>query len=425
MDILCAITQDLPIGTNLALLHFLWMQISGALLPSRGALFPGLHALGLLPAAVRRAWAAFRYGDWQIDDLLSAWKEQAMQGGQWQERQYDGYRPKAVDLTAYWRPTLRGLRTKHYYPPAGKALPAVVLGIIARVGRVNTQRVALITDLVRADSDDPSETALQTRVLFQVAKTLAADEIPVFDAGFRIRRLQDAKIPRYVVRLAANFTARRNTLPHYNRGRPAQYGEIVRPLARRWKERLIQATAPDRVETWIEDGVEFRAEFWDNLVLSDVKVHPDNFTFHVVAVHDPRFHQPWLLGCPLRLSGAALRGLYCDRWPVEQVPSAGKQMLGGARQFVFAPESCQRLPEINLLAGNLVTYLAATLPAIPTGFWDRNPKPTPGRLRRLLARLSFPKSYPLPERLRKKATVTDHLPKGIRAHRRTKPAAST
>ncbi len=68
-------------------------------------------------------------------------------------------------------------------------------------------------------------------------------------------------------------------------------------------------------------------------------------------------------------------------------------MLGGARQFVFAPESCQRLPELNLLAGSMVTYLAATLPAVPTGFWDRNPKPTPGRLRRLLARTPFPNPH--------------------------------
>jgi hypothetical protein len=199
----------------------------------------------------------------------------------------------------------------------------------------------------------------------------------------------------------------------------------VRPLPRIWTGKRIPATPPDRVETWTEDGIEFRAEFWDNLVLPDVKVHPDNPTFTVVAIHDPRFRQPWLLACPLPLSGRALRGVYRDRWPVEQVPSAGKQMLGGARQFVFAPESCQRLPELNLLAGAMVTYLAATLPAVPTGFWDRNTKPTPGRLRRLLARMPFPKSYPLPGQLRKKSSIFEHLPKGILGHRRTKQAAST
>lgn len=205
MEALCAVAQVLPIGTNLTLLHFLWMQISGALLPSRGALFPALQAIGLLPAVIRRAWAAFRYGTWHIADLLSAWEDYVIEQGQWQEHRHAGYRPKAVDLTAYWRPALRGLKTKHYCPPAGKALPAVVLGIIAQVGRVNGQRVALITELVRADPDDPSEAALQTRVVRQVAETLGEDEIPVFDAGFKVRQLQAAKLPRYIVRLPVNF----------------------------------------------------------------------------------------------------------------------------------------------------------------------------------------------------------------------------
>jgi hypothetical protein len=187
MEALCAVTQGLPIGTNLALLHFLWMQISGALLSSRGALFPALQAIGLLPATIRRAWAAFRYGSWHIAELLAAWEAYVTEQGQWQEHHYEGYRPKAVDLTAYWRAALRGLKTKHYYPPAGKALPAVVVAIIARVGSVNGQRVALITQLVRAEDNDPSEAALRTRAVRQTAETLDEDEVPVFDAGFKVR----------------------------------------------------------------------------------------------------------------------------------------------------------------------------------------------------------------------------------------------
>ena len=420
MAALCAVTVNLPIGTNLALLQFLWMQVSGALLPSRGALFPALQAIGLVPAAVRRAWAAFRYGAWEIDDLLPAWEQYVQAQGQWQAHAYDGYYPKAVDLTAYWRPSLRGWLTKHFHPLAGKALPAVVLGMIARVGSVNGQRVAILTHLLRVDPDDPSEAGLQGAVVRQVAATLTHDEMPVLDAGFKLSQLQAADLPRYVVRLAKNSTGRRNALPTYKgHGRRPEYGDLVRPLARTRNGQFIPATPPDRVAAWTEYGIDFRAEFWDNLVLSDVKVHPDNPPFSVAAIYDPRYQEPWLLACPLQLSGPALRGLYRDRWPVEQVPLAGKQMLGGARQFVFAPESCQRLPELNLLAGSIVTSLAATLPAVPTGFWDRNPKPTPGRLRRLLARSPFPECFPLPARLRKKDSLFDHLPMGILGHRRT------
>jgi len=63
-----------------------------------------------------------------------------------------------------------------------------------------------------------------------------------------------------------------------------------------------------------------------------------------------------------------LRDLYRDRWAVEQLPLAAKQMLGAARAFVHAPKTCQRLPELALLAGAILSYGAATSPAIPTGF---------------------------------------------------------
>jgi hypothetical protein len=421
LQALCAVTQSLPVGTNLALLHFMWMLVTGMLLPYRGALFPALQAIGLSAAGVRRAWAAFRYGAWDIATLLSDWERYVAEQGQWQPNRYEGYVPKAVDLTAFWRPRLQGCQTKHFYPPAERALPAIVLGVVARVGRVLGYRFAVLTDLVLAESSDSREADLQTRLVRRVAAQLTDDEMPVFDAGFHIRELQAAQLPRYVVRLADNFTARRNVLLAYSgHGRRPSYGQRVRPLARTRKGKTLPATPSDRQETWTEAGLTFRAEFWDEMVLPDVKVQPKNLTFTVAAIHDPRYQKPWLLACPVRLGGAAFRGLYRDRWPVEQIPLAAKQMLGAQRQFVFAPDSQQRLPMLALLAGTILTYLAATLPVLPSGFWDRRPRPTSGRLRRVLARTPFPETCPLPGRFREKDSVTAHLPKGILGHRRQK-----
>ncbi len=421
---LTAVVEELPIGTNLALYQFLWMLISGALHDSRGALFPALKSIGLKDEAVRRAWAAMRYGAWQTETLLETWKKYVMRQGEWQAAHYAGYYPKAVDITAYWRPTLKGLQSKHYHAEAGKALPAVVFGMIGRVGRVGQQRMALLTDLIRTELSDPSKTALQRRVLRRLAENLAEDEMPVLDAGFKLQTLFQAGLVRFVLRLATNFTARRNFLPEYAGGRPAEYGNIVRPLARSYDGKQIPATPPDRVETWQHLGLEFRAEFWDDLVLRECKPAAENQTFTVVAIYDPRFETPWLLACPLQLSGADLWGFYHDRWPIEQLPLASKHMVGAHRQFVSAEESCYRLPELSLLAGSIQTYLAATLPPIPTGFWDRNPKGTPGRFRRWLGRTTFSDLQPpRPGRIRRKSSVTGHLPKGVLGHRRSKQPA--
>src|SRR5262245_55649053 len=98
-------------------------------------------------------------------------------------------------------------------------------------------------------------------------------------------------------------------------------------------------------------------------------------------------------------------------------------MLGAAHQFVFAPESRQRLPALAWVAGALLTSIAATQPAIPTGFWDRAPTPTSGRLRRGLAHVHGADFMELPTQLRNKQSPTAHLPKGIRGHRRQPKAA--
>jgi hypothetical protein len=400
------------------------MLVGGALHDSRGALFPALKAIGLQDEEVRRAWAAMRYGAWQTEDLFESWQAHVAGQGEWRASQHAGYYVKAVDITAYWRPTLKGLRSKHYDAEADKALPAVVFGMVGRVGRVGQQRMALLTDLIRADLTDPSKTALENKLLHQVALKLGEDEMPVLDAGFKLNALYEAGLDRFVLRLAKNFTARRNFLPEYQGGRPPEYGTLVRPLARAYNGKQLAATAPDRVATWQHLGHEFRAEFWDDLVAKSIKPSAENPPFTVVAVYDPRFEQPWLLACPLKLSGPDFWGLYHDRWPIEQLPLASKQMVGAQRQFVSAAASCYRLPELSLLAGSILTYLAATLPPIPTGFWDRNPKGTPGRLRRWLGRTTFSDLSPLPYgRIRRKSSVTDHLPKGVHAHRRSKQPA--
>jgi hypothetical protein len=233
--------------------------------------------------------------------------------------------------------------------------------------------------------------------------------------------LQAAEIERAVVRLAANMTARRNYPASYKgRGRRPVYGELIRPLARTYKGRSIPASPPDFSDKFEYEGRTIKVNGWYDLILPGIVPDPDNDTFDIYVFEDPLYRDPLVLGATLRLRPATSFALYQDRWPVEQVPLAAKHMVGAHRQFVFAYQSCQRWPELALIVGGILTYLAAALPPIPTGFWDKQPKATPGRLRRLLARVDFPNDYPFEPQLRKKRVVTDHLPKGVAAHRRSK-----
>jgi hypothetical protein len=112
----------LPIGTNLALLHVFWALLSGQLLPSRGALFPALKAIGLEDQAVRRAWTAITSGVWQTAQLIELWRRHVESLAEWKRHEYEGYKPVTADITVFWRPSLKNCPSKHYHPAAQRAL---------------------------------------------------------------------------------------------------------------------------------------------------------------------------------------------------------------------------------------------------------------------------------------------------------------
>lgn len=413
------LVAGVPLGTNLGLLHLLFALLSGRFLSARGAVFPALAEGGLSPQAVRRSSAAVRCGRWQMPDVLARWQQAVQQERHFVVSCYEGVRPVPCNLVGFFRPRLQGCVRKHYTSQADKALPAVVVGLVGGVGRVGTQRLALLRHLVGAQETDTREADLQQRLVKQAQETLADDEALICDAGFTTASLVEAGVPRFVSRAAKNATFRRNYVPASpGGGRPPEWGEIVRPLARKYKDKELPATPPDALARWKVGAHTLRAHIYTNLVLRDHK--PGAMRLRCIVIFDPRYTAPWVLVTPLDVSASAVWRLYKDRWPIEQVPLAAKQMLGAERSFVFGRESRQRLPELALLAGNVLSYVAATSQPIAAGFWDRCARPTCGRLRRQLNRLTFSDLPVLAGQVRKKNSVTAHLRTGVSAHRRSK-----
>jgi hypothetical protein len=394
-------------------------MLNGSFLRSRGAVFAALVGQGFTLQEVRRSWAALRSGAWEINELLDNWQLYVAGANHWRARQHERYQAVGVDITGFWRPRLKGWVGKHYHSLAGKALPAVVIGVIVIAGEVNRQRIPLLRRLVRC-KPATGKVAFPAQLLQEAVTHVTHNQVVVVDAEFEIAELQAANVSQYVVRMATNCTALRNQLPDYKgKGRRPQFGAKVRPLPRQWKDRQLAATAPDHTALFEQDGRQIRMSAWHDLVRPGTPVAPEAPTFSIYVFHDPLYKHPLVLATNLvKVQPETVFRIYRDRWPVEQPPLSAKQMIGLHRQFVFALASCFRLPELSLLAGTILTYLAAVLPPVPSGFWDRSPKPTPGRLRRLLAQADFPTLLDEDRQLRKKNSVTAHLPKGIDAHRR-------
>lgn len=415
------VVQVVPVGTNVGMVQMMWAMCNGSFLKSRGAVHGALAESGFTEEEIRRSWAALAYGSWCMDELLASWGQQVASSNQWRVRRYEGYRVKSVDITAFWRPRLMGAVSKHYHSVAQKALPAIVFGVMSYAGEISGKRLPLLTEIVRCEGVVKASDFRQQLLQAAVAGG-KPDEITVLDAGFTPAELQANQVKRFVVRLAKNATARRNYLPpRKGQGRPRAYGERIRPLARKYKQTKLAASGPaDEQGEFVYQGRTIRYQVWHQLVTSETQVAPDNPTYSIYVYHDPLYTNPLLLASDLALAAETVYLVYLDRWPVEHPPLAAKQMIGLHRQFVFADETRYRLPELALLTGNILAHSAAQLPPIPTGFWDRTPQATPGRLRRLLGRVVFPNLVELDPQLRKKNSPTDHLPKGVDAHRRHK-----
>src|SRR3954468_2464271 len=230
LTVLCALVAGVPIGTNLGLVLVLWMLLTGRLLTTRGAVIPGLSALGLSPTVVRRSWAALGQGAWTADQVLANWQGWVVQEGAWQPHVVGGYSPVAGDTTGFWRPHLQGCSTQHYSAAAGKALPAIPLGLLARVGSAHGQRLGVPLALVRAPAGDPSPRAHDRALVQQAVAVLTPADALVVDRAFGVALLQEANVPAWAARLPQAFHGaaghpaalpRAGATPNAGRPRPA------------------------------------------------------------------------------------------------------------------------------------------------------------------------------------------------------------
>ncbi len=416
------VVQVVPLGTKISLTRLLWAMGQGSFLVSRGAIHSGLAASDFAVEEIRRSWSALRYGCWEIDELLASWQVYVASQNRWRARRYGGYGVKSVDISGFWRPHLTGAVSKHSPALAQKALPAIVFGVIISSGEIAGKRVPLLQALVRCPTDK-KEGEFRQLLLPEAHKQTQADEVTVSDAGFELSDLQTTQTKRFVIRMASNCPARLNQLPEAKgKGRPRTHGEVVRPLPRQRLNHTLAATPAHGQGSFLVEGRTIRYASWHTLVTTTTAVNQENPTFSFHLFYDPLYDKPLGRATDLTLTAELIYLIYRDRWPVEHPPLAAKQRIGLHRQFVSTPQSCCRLPELALLAGHILTHTAASLPPIPSGFWDRIPKPTPGRLRRLLSRAFFPNLPNLEPQLRKKNSLVDHLPKGVAAHRRQKLA---
>ena len=222
----------------------------------------------------------------------------------------------------------------------------------------------------------------RTKQLYkQVAIELEEDEIAVLDAGFSLVQAVKVGISHCLIRLAKNITFGETAgkIPERTstKGKtPSQYRtKIVRPLERKHGDKILPATEADEIYTFIdEDGQEIAVHIWNTLYFLErqlktvsnkqKKKRLRHTPIKVMAIYDPRYDEPLLVGTPLlELRPESAPKLYAARWPVEGLPQTGKYILSGGSgtHYVHHPTAMKRLPVLSLLFGSLLKYVDTVL----------------------------------------------------------------
>ncbi|MCB0044201.1 MAG: hypothetical protein KDD92_02095 [Caldilineaceae bacterium] len=163
-----------------------------------------------------------------INDLIEGWQVYVKSQNQWEENRHQGYRVTSIDTTGLWRPKLQGWVGNHYHSIAGRALPAVILGVMTVSSQIQGKRIPLLKRIIRCSAKQ-NKAEFRVELLKETAKWHLPDEANTLDRRFKLSEIHEAELSNYVVRLQSNCTARRTKLPEYKgAGTRPKYGEINR-----------------------------------------------------------------------------------------------------------------------------------------------------------------------------------------------------
>ncbi|MCP5013284.1 MAG: hypothetical protein GY942_25165 [Aestuariibacter sp.] len=156
-----------PKGTALGLCDLISAMLSGYFIESGGAVMPALRHCSVQAveaflrqevedeteraARSRRAAKALTYGSYNLKELIDKLRKIVAEEGVWEPTIVQGHRIMPVDGTAYRRAAVKKLASKAYFSDTNRAVPAEPIGMIATVGEVNGQRIALLKNVFVTD----------------------------------------------------------------------------------------------------------------------------------------------------------------------------------------------------------------------------------------------------------------------------------
>ena len=148
-------------------------------------------------------------GTWECCDLLASLQACVKAEGRWEPLRVAGHRVVALDTAGIFRPRLKNLISRHFAPAEHKTAPAICLGLMAAMGRVGEQRVALPLYIARGPSDVDSENNLMVELIRQAGRLAVSDWVFCADRKFLAMVMVRCGLEQIVKRVQKNAIFRR------------------------------------------------------------------------------------------------------------------------------------------------------------------------------------------------------------------------
>lgn len=382
-DAVNTLIRTLPAGTAYYIGIVLVVMLTGELSRTKGSL---ARAAFPLVAHLQCGWLrvehAMERGKLSVDtlfDTMLAWCRANLE--------IDEVRlgPLSRAIDAIDSSTIARLRSgprlalagKGYDHRAGKAVRANIVAAVTTVVMISGTRVGLVR---RARFGASCAEAVDA--VLRDAPTDGGPRLQVVDAGIatyeRFSKATDETALLGRLRINCKVHCQPEPLPPGQkrpRGRPREHGAILHPGA------AVPELPPDEeieVEEQGEKGPKtVRVRRWN-------AVHHEDFKktlLDVVRVDDPDYKHPLLIGTTAReLTSQEMREGYGHRWPVETNFYVAQDTCAMEQPRAWTEPALSRRIALALLCGSLLKAIAASFEAIPIGPWDREARPSAGRL---------------------------------------------
>lgn len=372
------VVKPLSKATAYWVIVILVTMMTGRLVANKGSLAGAVQPLvWRVKWGWNRAHRSLERGKVQIEEMLEQANQWCMSSLEVEEVKLGAHQREVIALDTSVIARMRSgkklaLEAKEYWTKVGKAVKCNVVAVASKIVTIKGVRLGLPQQIKMTKT---AESAVEK--VFEELRKTPPKKLIVVDAGIATKEEFSRATEKEALlgRLRINQKMRTEPTKKTGRGRPSIHGQIVHPGAS-----VVEIKEDQKIILESPEG-EITIRRYNKLHFQE---YPE-IKIDVLRVDDPKYKKPLLVGTTAReLTTEEFYQAYPMRWPIETLFFVGQDSCAMDCPRAWTKNAIESRIGLSLLASSLLQAISASCEAVATGPWDRNAKPSAGRLAKFL-----------------------------------------